>query len=69
MNMLDKLKGIMGAPTDEDEEYEDEEYEEEAQEEYPQEEQRGHYEQTNEAANRPGKVVICLLLRRCRLCL
>ena len=24
MNMLDKLKGIMGAPTDEDEEYEDE---------------------------------------------
>ena len=57
MNMLDKLKGIMGAPTDEDEEYEDEEYEEEAQEEYPQEEQRGHYEQTNEAANRPGKVV------------
>ena len=53
MNMLDKLKGIMGAPTDEDEEYEDEEYEEEAQEEYPQEEQRGHYVQTNEAANRP----------------
>ena len=65
MNMLDKLKGIMGAPTDEDEEYEDEEYEQDTQEEYAEEEQHrnstnnhnSHYEQTNEAANRPGKVV------------
>lgn len=60
MSMLDKLKGIMGAPTDEDEEYEDEEYEQETQEEYAEEEQRSntnHYEQTSEAASRPGKVV------------